>query len=279
MILPKNSKDVPALRNFLTTLRAQACASSEAFSPSLKEMAGELTKKLDGLISELPKEDADGDWDLSNKLDSLFALLAQASALASMAGMELAKLKAETTETATQLAGAVEAAIQSKVTAGELLTKDAHTAALAAAVKTEKDTVGQLCAEAKKNGIAEGEKKVRDEISAAEAVRAQIAGRRTELQKAGKPLPEAEFESVLGGTEEQFKAVTDKYDARLAALNKAGVQLAGSPLLSKLYLPDSDYKTFEATVTSIDALKTPPVEVAGGADAAPPGKAPLIMIV
>ncbi|MDE2105478.1 MAG: hypothetical protein KGL39_50085 [Patescibacteria group bacterium] len=274
MILPKNSKDVPALRNFLTTLRTQACASSEAFSPSLKEMAGELTKKLDGLISELPKEDVAGDWDLSNKLDSLFALLAQASALASMAGMELAKLKAET---ATQLAGAVETAIQSKVAAGELLTKDAHAAAVAAAVKTEKDTVGQLCAEAKKNGIAEGEKKVRDEISAAEAVRAQIAGRKTELQKAGKPLPEAEFESVLGGTDEQFKAVTDKYDARLAALNKAGVQLAGSPLLAKLYLPDSEYKTFEPTVTSIDALKTPPVEVAGGAAAPASAKAPLIV--
>ena len=59
-----------------------------------------------GFIGELPKDDVCGDWSLESRLDSLFALLAQASALASMAGLELSKLKAEG---ATQLAGAVTA--------------------------------------------------------------------------------------------------------------------------------------------------------------------------
>ena len=120
MILPKTSKDVPALRTFLTTLRTQACSASDGFSAPLKDLAGELVKKLDGFIGELPKEDVCGDWRLESRLDSLFALLAQASALASMAGLELSKLKAEG---ARQLTGAVTAEISRRIEVGDLIAK------------------------------------------------------------------------------------------------------------------------------------------------------------
>ena len=258
MILPKNSKDVPALRNFLTTLRTQACSSGEAFTGALKQMRDDLVKKLDSFIEEIPKGDVPGDWCMEDKLDTLCALLAQAIAQSSMSALEVAKLN-------TQMAGAVEAAVKSKIEAGELLTKDAHTAAVSAAVADQTKQTNQLCADAKNLGIAEGEKKVRDEIAAEAATTKLIATRKETLQKAGKPLPEAAFESVLAGTEEQFNAVVAKFDARADSLKKAGVQLAGSPLMSKLFLPDTEYRTFESTVTSIDALKTPPTEVLAAA--------------
>ena len=266
MILPKNSKDVPALRNYLTTLRTQACSAAEGFSAPLKEMASELVKKLDGFIADLPKDDVPGDWSLESKLDSLFALLAQASALASMAGLELSKLKADG---ATQLASAVTTEISRRITAGELVAKDAHEAAVGNAVKIQtdsgalvaKDTVTQLCAEARNTGFKEGEKKVRDEIAAGETRRSQIAARKEALQQAGLPVPEAEFEAVLAGTDAEFEAVKTRYTTRLEGLKKNGIQLAAGPLLSKLFMPDVEYAVFEKTVSSIDAFKTPPAEV------------------
>ena len=266
MIIPKNSKDIAALRTFLTTLRTQACASGDAFTGALKEMRDDLVKKLDSFIGEIPQGDVPGDWCMESKLDQLCALLAASIAQASMSALEVAKLN-------TQTAGAIDAAIKAKIDVGELISKDAHATAVQSAIAEQtkagavvpKDTVTQLCADAKNLGIAEGEKKVRDEIAAEAATTQLIATRKETLQKAGKPLPEAAFESVLAGTEEQFNAVVAKFDARADSLKKAGVQLAGSPLMSKLFLPDADYRTFESTVTSIDALKTPPIEVLAAA--------------
>jgi hypothetical protein len=273
MILPKNSKDVAALRSFLTTLRTQACSSGEAFTGALKQMRDDLVTKLDAFIDEIPKGDVPGDWCMEDKLDTLCALLASAIAQSSLSALEVAKLN-------TQMAGMVDAAIKSKIESGDLLTKDMHTTAVQSAIADQtkagavvpKDTVTQLCADAKKLGIAEGEKNIRDQMAAESATAKLISDRKDALQKAGKPIPEAEFERVLAGTDEQFNAVVTKFDARLAGLKKAGVQLAGSPLMSKLFLPDADYRTFEATVTSIDALKTPPREVLAAAGETAPEK-------
>jgi hypothetical protein len=279
MTLPKNSKDLPALRSFLTTLRTQACASGDAFTGALKEMRDDLVKKLDSFINEIPQGDVPGDWCMEDKLQTLCSLLAASIAQASMSALEVAKLQ-------TQMAGAVDTEISRRITAGELVAKDAHVTAVQNAVAEQtkagavvpKDTVTQLCADAKNLGIAEGEKKVRDEIAAEAATTKLIATRKDALQKAGKPLPEAEFERVLAGSEEEFNKVLAKFDTRLDGLKKAGVQLAGSPLLSKLFLPDEQYGVFEKTVSSIDALKTPPAEaLAGSVDTGKAGNKPLVV--
>jgi hypothetical protein len=266
-------------------IRTQVCSASEAFSDPVKALTTELTTKIDSFISGLPKEDVCGDWRLEDRLDTLFALLSSCSAVASQAGLEVSKLKADQQ---VQFAGAMDAEIAKRVTAGDLFTKEAHQTAMAGAIKTQpdasafipKDTVTQLCADAKALGVKEGEKRVRDEESAKETTRQQISKRKEALQKAGLPIPEAKNEQVLAGTDEQFETLQTTYRTRLETLQKNGVQLAGSTtLLPKLYLPEEAYNTFAETVSGIDAFKVPPVEPLAGDPNGTPTKKGRILIM
>ena len=278
MLLPKDSKDVPALRTFLTALRTQTCAASDAFSEPLAALAGELTTKLDTFIGDLPKEEACGDWSLESKLETLFALLANASAMASMAGLELRRLKAAR-ETQPQVAAAPIAlpAAPAALITGETPAPLSEATPTIMIETITQETVTQLCADARKLGVAEGEQNVRTAMAAEEAARALVATRKQALQTAGLPLPETAFEEVLSGSPEAFTALQTQYHARLGDLQKQGIQLASSPLLPKLYLPEAQYALFAQVVSGIAALKTPPVEVLAAGPATVSAERPMIV--
>ena len=55
MLLPKNSKDVPAIREVLTSVRTQMNSAATAFSDPLKNIFAEITAKFDLVIASLPK--------------------------------------------------------------------------------------------------------------------------------------------------------------------------------------------------------------------------------
>jgi hypothetical protein len=270
MFIPKNDKDIKGLRDFLTQQRTQACSVSAAFTGPMKQLFDEMTAKIDGWLSQLPKDEVPGDWSLGCQLDQVFALMAQLSAAASLAALEVTKLN-----TGEQFATACTAEINKRVTAGELFTKDG----LAAHVKSltdggelvGKDSVKQLCAAAQQVGFAEGDKKVRDEMAAQIESGKVIGARKTSLQAASLPLPDAEIEAiVLGGTDEEFNKRKATFETRLAALKAENIQLnadSDALLLANLWADDKAYAGFEKTVRNIPQLKlkgNPLARVPGG---------------
>lgn len=258
MLIPKNSKDVKGLRDYLTQQRAQACSTAAAYSGPLKQLFDEMVSKINAWLGQLPKEDVPGDWSLECQLDCLFSLMAQLSAAASLSALELSKL-----QNGEQYATALSAEINRRVTAGELFTKDG----VAAHVKTQvdagelvaKDRLTQLCSESHIKGFGEGEAKVRGEFTAKEAEDKLIGTRRSSLQAASLPLPDAEVERlVLGGTEEQFAARKTLFETRRDGLVKEGIQLNSDAALANLWLDETAYKGFERTVKSLPSLKFNP---------------------
>ena len=259
MIIPKNAKDVKGLRDFLSQQRTQACSTGAAYTGPLKQLFDELVTKIDAWLDKLPKEDVPGDWSLECQLDSLFALMAQMSASASLAALELSKL-----QNGEQFASAVTAEVNKRVTAGELFTKDAVAAQVKAQLQDNvstgelvpKERLGQLCAEAELAGIAKGELKFKTALEAEKAEAKLFAERRQSLQQAALPLPDAEIERIiLGGTEEEFQARITLFKSRQDDLAKESIQLASDAALANLWLDEKGYKGFERTVKSLPALK------------------------
>ena len=128
-----------------------------------------------------------------------------------------------------------------------------------------KTTVTQLCSEARNLGITDGEKKVRDEIAAAEARAKKIGERKAALQKCGLPLPDATLDNLLAGTDEEFGVAQKKAEDRIAALRTKGVALnSQSPLAMKVWLPEDQYQVFESlaleTIKGGDPMLTPPTQ-------------------
>jgi hypothetical protein len=283
MIIPKNSKDAQGARDFFTGLRTQACSLAAAFGDPLKSLANDFTAKIDSLIAKLPAGDPPGDWSLETQLENVFGCLAQCSALASLAGLEATKLKSEM---ATQVASGVTADIEKQLASGTLFKAEAVTVKIADAIKVKLDAnelvpqtrVTQLCSAAKTEGIAEGEKKAQDAITAAEQTRNLILKRRGELQTASFPLPDAEFESVLGLADAEFGVAKTTAESRIALLEKDGIAM-NSDLLPNIWAPEADFNRFRKTALSIPALKLKAEPLLGGGGAGDTGKAPVLAAV
>ena len=270
---PKNSKDVAGIRALLTTMRTQTCAAAEGFTDATKVLAKDLVAKIDGIITELPKDDAvPADWSAESQVGTMSAVMAQAVAIASNVGLELKKIL---TEAPAQMAGQLDAEIAKRVASGDLLPKEKITAGEYVA----KETVNQICGTAKTEGIEQGKKEVRDEVAAKETTVALIGKRKAALQTAGLPLPALDQDAVLLGTDEEFAKLQTTFESRRTALKEKGIQLAGTnPLLSKLFLPQDQYATTESII--VEALKslTPP-QLTLPADPAPGKAAKGLLIV
>lgn len=283
-LIPKNSKDVKGLREYLTGHRAstQQCSVAEAFSQPLKDLFKETVTKIDAWLGQLPKDDVPGDWSLEYQLDSLFAIMTQLSAAASLSALEVSKL-----QTGEQFATALTTEIQKRITAGDLFDKDGLKTQLAAHVKVQVDAgdlvdktrLTQLCSESKLAGFGEGEQKVRTELAAQEAEGKVITARKALVQAASLPLPDSEIEkTVLGGTDEEFKGRMDLFNTRHESLKAENIQLNADVALANLWLSETAYKGFEKTVKSLPALKfaANPFAVPGGA---PGGKTNATVLV
>lgn len=265
MLIPKNAKDVKGLRDFLTHQRTQACSTAAAYTGPLKQLFEKLITDIDAWLDKLPKDEVPGDWSLECQLDSLFSILTQAQAAASLVTLEHSKLM-----NGEQFASAVDAEIGKRIASGVLFNKDGVTTyvqtQLDAGEMVSKARLTQLCAESKLQGMTEGEQKVKSEIAATAAQEKLIGERRGLLQAASLPLPERELEvAILGGTEEQFAARKTAFETRRAALKQEGIQLASDEALTNLWLDDAAYKGFEKTIRSLPQLKFNANPLAGGA--------------
>jgi hypothetical protein len=279
MKIPTDLKDVKAIREFLTNIRTQVCGMADFLSEPWKTHFNDLKKHYDDAIAALPPTDAvPAALEANHHLACFYSCLANANALANMLGSALDSMIRKNAETVTTaLNSAVGGEIEKLVTAGTMFRKETVdgkiTEAIGARVKAgelvEKETHTQLCTAAKDLGFKEGEKKVRDEITAKEARKSLINTRRASLQTCGLPVPDEKLEEALAGTEEQFKAAQTTAENRIAALQKKGVALnSKSPLLAKVWLPQEQWEVFESlaveTLRGGDPLVAPAVNPNNG---------------
>ena len=264
--LPKTNQDLEGVRSFFTNLRQQFASAAAVYEGPIQAMFGEVTSKLEAVLSGLPKT-PEGGWCLTDKLDWLFESLTGASALLNGLTLELSKIKSEKDGLAATLASvqaappAVPPAVEDPVAAAAKL-QTAIDAAIATRTAAEGDlvpkaTVDQLCSAAKTLGITEGRNAVQAEQAAAAAA-AQIATDRTAaLTTAGLPLPEGDVARVLRASEEVFQAARTTAESRTKALTEAGLALTPA-LLANVWEAEGAYAIFHRTVNGIAALKRAP---------------------
>jgi hypothetical protein len=274
MTIPKDAKDIPAIREFLNTVRTQVCSLADLLDEPWKGHFNALKKQYDEALNGLPPSDqVPAAMDASRTLNSFFHLLSAANSLNSQLGSEVNRLKCSASNS---LNSAVDAEVQRRIGAGELVAKadvdGKVNAAIEARTKTGdlvvKETVTQLCSQAKELGFKDGEKKVRDEVAETTARKGRIDTRKAALQTAGLPVPDAKIESLIGGTDEEFNVLKATAESRIAGLQKKGIALnSKSALGPKVWLPEEQWTTHEALITehlsSGNPLATPP---AAGAD-------------
>lgn len=269
MVIPKNSKDVAAIRGMLSAVRTQVNSAATAFSDPLKNIFAELTKKFDSALASLPTSETQCDWSLENQLENFFASLVQASSLASMCALEVNQLKADA---AKNMASAVTAELEKKLTAGEYVLRASLDTEIGKAIKGKTDSGelvtkemhAQLCSAAKTAGVTEGQTQERAKITEAEQRNALIASRTESLTKAGFALPPADLRKVLGEPEEVYAAAKAKAESRAGKLKADGFQI-NSDLAENVWLDDANFGRFEKVISATPSLKIKPEPFAGGA--------------
>jgi hypothetical protein len=254
---------------------------ADCLSEPWKSHYTSLKAQYDTALEQLPATDQVPEALKANTvLQAFYSCLSGANALCSLMA---SKLNSSATETATALNSAVDARILDLLAKGELVKKDgidkliAHgiAAKTTAGELVAKATVTQLCSEARTAGLTEGESKVRVEVQAQAERTTRIGARKTALQTAGLPMPDAALEALLGGTEEEFTTIKTTAQNRIDALRKRGVALnAKSSLLGKVFLPEAQWKPLEDLVvetlsSGADPLITSANPVAGGAPHGP----------
>jgi len=277
-------KDLNQVREFFTNLKTQFASAATVYEGPIKALFEEVRGKLESALAGLPKE-SEGDWDMQCTLDTVVSCMAGCSSLLTQLGLELSKHK--------QMASATPAdTLAAALKAGTHLSLPDHnakvTAAVEAAITTRtgekgdlvpKTTVDQLCSAAKDLGIKEGRAAEKADAEARMAAEKLATERTTALTQAGLPLPEAEpnlglaSAAILRAPEAEFTAARGTVETRIRAFTEAGLELP-SELLAACWAPETEFKKFQKTVTSIPALKrktaaepfaTPP---AGGAASA-----------
>lgn len=284
MKIPTDPKDVKSIREFLTTVRSQVCGMADYLSEPWKTHFNDLKKHYDDALASLPPTDmVPAANEAHHHLSCFYSCLANANALASMLGSAMdSMIKKNAEQVATALNSAVDAKLQERLKAGELVLKVDVDAVVTKAIGertkagelVEKELHHQLCSAAKDLGLKEGEQKVRTEIEAEKTRKAKIGERKTHLQTCGLPIPDEKLESVLGGSDDDFKTAQKLAEDRLAALAKKGVALnSESPLRMRVWLPQDQYEIFE--LMAIENLKSGDgLVTSNGA----PGSAPKVMI-
>lgn len=276
IVIPENIKDVKAVRKFYEDQRQALCSMADGLEEPLKGHFNTLKKKYDEVLDALPPtEQVPAALEAGRHLSALYSILSAANGLMCSLNSALNSVK---TAGAALNSEAVNKAIQDKIATGELFPKSVFDSKVAAEVErltksgeyVSKATVQQLCSEAKSAGILEGENKVRQE-SQANADRARLVEtRKTQVQTAGLPLPETEVEKILGGSETEFAAHLKKAQDRFGNLKRHSALNSKSPLMTKIWLADSEFSTFEQLLK--DTIGEP---LAGGNS----GEKPPVMIV
>jgi hypothetical protein len=251
-----------AIRNFFTqqlsSLDAMAGDLAEPWKTQFNALKDQYNSVLKGLppTDQIPAAAA-----ASDHLAIFSSTLMQAqTALGYFVG-EVASMKKKHDEACTALNSAKEVILsfEKKVTDGDLV---------------EKTKVTELCSAATTEGMAEGEKKVREEVKAKEDKAALINGRKTALNSAKLSVPG--IEDILAATEDEFKAAQAKAATRTAELAKKGFAFNSETVTAMAWASDDEYakqikflgEVMKQRSTSLTPFLTPP---AAGSDKPPGG--------
>lgn len=226
-----------AFGQLLTSFNSIMGDLEEPWKTHFENLKGQYNSVLAALQ---PTDQAPAALEASSLLTALHSSLLHAQSLVSLVAGHRAELSKKCGELTTALASAtsasaaleaslpekIQAAIDARIKAGELVPKD---------------TLTSLCSEAKLQGEQAGEQKVRDELAAAAAKAKVLTDRKAAVQTAGLPLPE---DALLEGTDEEFTARQTVAATRVENLRKLGVS-HNSATLVKAWLPADQYDNFE----------------------------------
>ncbi len=265
--------DTKIIRALLDSVKAQICASAELVSEARRTTLDGLRQQFEAVIAKFSPEAATEPN--AEQVQSLCSAITSFNSLFTLLNETLADARKNF---ATQLNSAVETEIKRRMDAGELIGKEAVAVRVQQEVSTltskgdlvPKETVNQLCATAKATGLTEGEAKVRTEVAAKEALATKVKERTATLQTAGLPIPEAEVEALLGGTDEVFNAHKARCEKQLGDFKSKGLQLnADNPLRAKAWLDEGKFKDFLGMADAIPALKRAGGELFAGGHTPP----------
>lgn len=279
MKIPTDLKDVAAIRDCLNTVRTQVCALADYLTEPWKTHFNSLKDQYDTALATLsPTDQVPAALEAGKQLQAFWSCLMSANSLASMLGTAMNGMKQAE---ATALNSGISAAIALKISSGELIAKETIpilvekelTAKTAAGDLVPKEMHAQLCAAARTTGLGEGETKVRAEVQAKEVRVQRAEARKTLLQTAGLPIPEAAMMAALEGTDEEFAAAQKVAEGRIASLQQKGVALNSKThpqLLAKVWLPVEQWNVFEPLM--VEAVKGGnPLAAPGGPATGPMG--------
>lgn len=278
MVLPKDANS-KVLRDFFEQQKAQVCSLADCLEEPWKTHFNNLKAEYDNVLKDLPPSDqAPAALDANRHLNVFASLLCGANSLCSMLSSHMDSMRRERSA---GFASAVEGALKERIGKGELVpaaeidsrVKTGLDTAVGAEVKrrTEagelvpKETTTQLCSQARQAGVDEGRTAMKTEMETAAATATRITTRKASLQTAGLPLPDGALENLLGGPDAEYTALETTVKSRIEGLKGKGVAFnSKNPVYAKVWLPENEWKSFEALVSDIPALKGGAEPLAGG---------------
>ena len=273
-----DTKNADVIRKAYSGMGQSLASAIDLLDEPWKSQFTAVKAGLDKELEALPPSDQiPAALAANNLLQSLFSQFCNFSSMFTGFTAQLSTLRASVASaqpSAASLASAVDAEIAKRIQEGKLFDAAGLEVKIAEAKTglTPKAEVESLCSAAKLTGIAEGKSLERAAQEQAAAAAKKIEERKTACSTASIPLPAAELEKILGGTDEEFTARKTKAETRLAELAGFGVSLASADGVfgTKLWADDAAYNDFRDLVKTF-ASEKPDVFATGGARKTPAG--------
>lgn len=233
-----------------------------------------IKSDYDSALKDLaPSDQVVASLDANRHLSCLYTLLAGANSLCSFVSGQMSEMKKAH---ATALNSAADAAITAKIQSGELIAKADLDGKIKAAIDARiaggelltKESHTQLCSAAKEIGRTEGKTAAETVIANEKAKLATLETRRGLVQTASLPVPSADIEKLLGGTDEEFNTRMETAKSRVQELMAAGIALnAANPAWDNVWKGDGEYKNFKALAIDLKGEGAEPFASRSGGEA------------
>lgn len=257
-ISPEQAKKLAQFyTGILSSLNSSAALAQSLGGPFLQTYDA-LKADCNAMLAKLqPTDQAGLALEFDAMLTQIVSAMVGAQSVMGMLWEQLSRAQAELTESGTrvqaQLASAVTVEIEKLVTAGELVRKAALDERISKGELIPREVHTEACSQAKLQGVTEGEGRVRGELEAA-ARRAQLAGERRQLvETASLALPPAALEAILSEPEEIFTAAKVKADERTKFLNDARISL-NSSFRGQVWATDEAWNSTKVAVEELNKL-------------------------
>jgi hypothetical protein len=238
-----------------------------------------LKSDYDSALKELgPTDQAPAAMNASRHLESFYSLLSCANSLSDISRMKLQGTSA--------LNSAVDAEITKRIGAGELVSKADLDKKISDAIEQRtksgelftKDVHTSLCSAAKDTGIQQGLDKAKTDFEAKETAARTLETRKTQLATNGLPIPTANLDKILGGTDAEFNAAMETAKTRITELReKKGLALNSNHDSWKMVWSEEGFNALSALADMGGGERHEPL--AGGGNRAGRGESRVVMVV